>query len=517
MLTDNPIFDLFIITTAVIAAIVAYFHHSYKYWERRGFPFLTPKFPLGNSVRFVTKSPGFGIETKIFYKDLKRKGHKFGGIYTITNPVLVVVDPDYIRDILTKDFHYFVNRGQYHNEKTDPISAHLFALDETKWKNMRTKLTPTFTSGKMKMMFQSILDLSRNMIEAIDESVAEQKDIDIKQVLACFTTDVIGSCAFGIECNSFKGTEAEFRRMGQKIFEADSLPRMLKLLLAVNLPQLALKLGISTHEKEVSQFFYQVVEKTIRYREDNNYTRPDFLQLLINIRNDSKASEHPFTMDQLVSNMRQPLPGYENVAQVFLFFIAGFDTSSSAMNFAIYELCKNPSIQEKVREEIREVLQKHGGQLTYEGLAEMKYMQQVLDETLRIYPSVTTLTRVCVKDYKLRDTDLTIEKGIKVMIPLYSLHNDPEYFPEPDRFDPDRFSDENKRSMHPYTHLPFGDGPRNCIGLRFGIMQSKVGLAAILSRFRLKISPSTRLPLRLDEGVLLIKTLDTLYINAEKI
>ncbi|KAJ8911330.1 hypothetical protein NQ315_017026 [Exocentrus adspersus] len=136
------------------------------------------------------------------------------------------------------------------------------------------------------------------------------------------------------------------------------------------------------------------------------------------------------------------------------------------------------------------------------------------DETLRIYPSVTTLTRVCVKDYKLRDMDLTIEKGIKVMIPLYTLHNDPEYFPEPGRFDPDRFSDENKRSMHPYTHLPFGDGPRNCIGLRFGIMQSKVGLAAILSRFRLKISPSTRLPLRLDEGVLMIKTLDTLFYSS---
>ncbi|KAJ8911313.1 hypothetical protein NQ315_017008 [Exocentrus adspersus] len=437
MLTDNPIFDLFIITTAVVAAIVAYFHHSYKYWERRGFPFLTPKFPLGNSVRLVNRSSGFGIETKIFYKDLKRKGHKFGGIYTITNPVLVVVDPEYIQDILTKDFHYFVDRGQYYNEKVDPISAHLFALDETKWKNMRTKLTPTFTSGKMKMMFQSILDLSGNMIEAIDESVAEQKDIDIKQVLACFTTDVIGSCAFGIECNSFKGTEAEFRRMGQKIFEVDSLSRILRLLLAFNLPQLAHKLGVNTYEKEVSQFFYQVVEKTIKYREDNNYTRPDFLQLLINIRNDSKDSEHPFTMDHLV-------------AQVFVFFIAGFDTSSAAMNFAIYELCKNPSIQEKVREEIRDVLQRHGGQLTHEGLAEMKYMQQVLDETLRIYPPGTTLSRVCVKDYKLRD-------------------------------------------------------------------KSKVGLAAILSRFRLKISPSTRLPLRLDEGVLMIKTLDTLYINAEKI
>ncbi|KAJ8911331.1 hypothetical protein NQ315_017027, partial [Exocentrus adspersus] len=207
------------------------------------------------------------------------------------------------------------------------------------WKNSDQANTH-FHIGQDKI-FQSILDLSRNMIEAIDESVAEQKDIDIKQ--------------FQRYRSRVPEDGTENLRSWQFIAQARTS------ILAVNLPQLALKLGVSTHEKEVSQFFYQVVEKTIKYREDNNYTRPDFLQLLINIRNDSKDSEHPFTMDQLV-------------AQVSVFFIAGFDTSSSAMNFAIYELCKNPTIQEKVREEIRDVLKKHGGQLTYEDLAEMKYM-----------------------------------------------------------------------------------------------------------------------------------------------
>lgn len=74
------------------------------------------------------------------------------------------------------------------------------------------------------------------------------------------------------------------------------------------------------------------------------------------------------------------------------------------------------------------------------------------------------LTRVCVKDYKLKDTDLVVEKGTRVVIPLFSIHRDPEHYPDPDEFDPERFSAENKKSRHPFVHLPFGEGPRNCIG-----------------------------------------------------
>nr|WCC58090.1 cytochrome P450 [Pharsalia antennata] len=503
LLTDNPIYDLFLVITTLLVVTFAYFHHSYQYWKNRKFPYLTPRFPLGNSPYLFTSSLGFGLDTVKYYDEMKKKGFKFGGIYTITSPALVLVHPDYVRDVLSKDFHYFIDRGHYHNEKDDPISAHLFALDESKWKNMRTKLTPTFTSGKMKMMFNSVLETSKYMTDAIERSALEKKDIDIREFLSCFTTDVIGSCAFGIECNSFKGTEAEFRHMGREIFAVRGI-RILSLILISKMPKLALKLGLKGTNDNVSKFFYDAVQKTVKYREDNNFTRPDFLQLLIDIKNQTKDSDNPFTMDQLVS-------------QVFLFFVAGFDTSSSTMNFTLYELCRNQDVQDRAREEINEVLERHGGRLTYESIGELKYLQQVIDEGQRLYPPLVVLTRVCVKDYKLRDTDLVLERGTRVVIPLYSIHRDPEYYPEPDKFDPDRFSSENKKSRHPFVHLPFGEGPRNCIGLRFGLMQSKIGLATILSKFRLRISPKTDIPLRLDEGVLLLKSVNTLYVTAEKI
>ncbi|KAJ8981930.1 hypothetical protein NQ317_002101, partial [Molorchus minor] len=313
---------------------------------------------MGNSPELFSKTIFVALETVRYYEKIKAMGSKLAGVYFITSPVLVVIDPDYIRDILSK--------GVYHNEKDDPISAHLFALDESRWKNIRTKLTPTFTSGKIKMMVGSIVKCSEYMIEAINKCAGERRDIDIKEYLARFTTDVIGVCAFGINCNSFDDTEAEFRHIGTKIFEPDNFIKVLKLILVAKLPQLCKKLGFVMTRKDVSTFFHEVIGKTIRYREENNVYRPDFLQLLIELKDKSKGTAEEFTMDQLV-------------AQVFVFFIAGFDTSSTTMNFAIYELCRNPQVQEKAREEIDKVLQRYNGEITYEGLAEMEYLQQIID------------------------------------------------------------------------------------------------------------------------------------------
>lgn len=108
-------------------------------------------------------------------------------------------------------------------------------------------------------------------------------------------------------------------------------------------------------------------------------------------------------------------------------------------------------------------------------------------ETLRKYPSLVNLNRIAKQNYTVPGTDIVIEKGTPVIIPAYAIQMDPEYYPNPEKFDPDRFSSEEKMNRDSMTWLPFGDGPRNCIGLRFGMMQTRIGLIAILNNFELSL------------------------------
>jgi cytochrome P450 family 6 len=132
----------------------------------------------------------------------------------------------------------------------------------------------------------------------------------------------------------------------------------------------------------------------------------------------------------------------------------------------MFELAMNPDIQAKLREEIMTGLESNNGKVSYEMLHEFKYLHKVIQESLRKYPPIPNTQRRCTKDYQIPNTTLTIQKGTSIQFNMYSIHRDPEYYPEPEKFDPERFSDENIKARHPMAFIPFGDGPRNCIGIR---------------------------------------------------
>ncbi|KAH0504811.1 Cytochrome P450 3A6 [Microtus ochrogaster] len=137
----------------------------------------------------------------------------------------------------------------------------------------------------------------------------------------------------------------------------------------------------------------------------------------------------------------------------------------------------------------------------YDKVMEMEYLDMVLSETLRLYPIANRLERVCKQDVEM--DGVFVPKGSIVMVPLYALHHDPQYWPEPMEFRPERFSKENKGSIDPYVYMPFGNGPRNCIGMRFALMNMKLALTKVLQSFSFQSCKETQIPLKLNRKPLL--------------
>jgi cytochrome P450 family 6 len=134
--------NLVAISVAILTIVVAYYKWTYQYWRRRNFPYLEPRIPFGNTHNLFRRKENPGTRVKRHYDIMRAKGWKHGGLYSLLKPSYLVLDLDYIKNIMTKDFQYFTDRGFYYNEKDDPLSAHLFAIGGQKWRNLRTKLTP---------------------------------------------------------------------------------------------------------------------------------------------------------------------------------------------------------------------------------------------------------------------------------------------------------------------------------------------------------------------------------------
>nr|XP_023020043.1 cytochrome P450 6k1-like [Leptinotarsa decemlineata] len=179
-----------------------------------------------------------------------------------------------------------------------------------------------------------------------------------------------------------------------------------------------------------------------------------------------------------------------------MFFAAGFETTSAAISFTLYELCLNKDIQDELRKEISETIGEYG-EVTYEAIQKMKYLRMCIDETLRKYPIIAFLDRICKEDYEVPNTNLVIEKGTPIYIPIYGLHMDETYFTNPEKYDPDRFLKKNINEAG-FVYMPFGEGPRKCLGERFGLLSTQVALVHIISRFEVEKCDKTPDPVEFE-------------------
>lgn len=351
-----------VVLTLVVYGVL-YLDKKRNFWKSRNFPCTGRSLLIYGDYKGMNQTEHMQYINQRLYNEFKSKNLPIGGTILFTIRTVVIVDPDLIKAILVKDFHAFHDRGVYNNPEVDPLTGHLFSLEGQAWRQLRAKLSPTFTSGKMKMMFETILNVADDLKEfMLEKTESGSTELEMKNVLAGFTTDVIGSCAFGIECNSLRATCCRFREVSKQIFQ-QSVAQMMWQIFLMLFKGLATILKLRATPAEVEKFFTNMVQETISHREQNNVQRNDFMNILIQMKNSEKLEE------QLTIN--------EITAQSFIFFVAGFETSSTTMVNCLFELAKNPDIQDKLRSEILKVC--GDGRLTYESVSSVEYLNMVID------------------------------------------------------------------------------------------------------------------------------------------
>lgn len=247
-------------------------------------------------------------------------------------------------------------------------------------------------------------------------------------------------------------------------------------------PRLSRWIGLQFFDASQTEFYRSLVHDTMAHRQKENIFRPDMIQLLMEAKTkgsirmdaaaDASSSESYATVQDISPEQLQGKARIwsdaDLTAQCFLFFTAGFETTATLLATMCHELAENQQVQLKLRQEIDDARAGlNGAPFTYDVMQSLKYLDMVVSESLRKWPPAIATDRMCVRPYELTDDDghtLRIQKGDGLWIPIFALHRDPEYWPEPSKFDPERFSDGRKAEIQPFTYVPFGVGPRNCIG-----------------------------------------------------
>ncbi|KAM9454518.1 cytochrome P450 3A30-like [Clarias gariepinus] len=467
----------------LISLILLYGYWPYGFFKRLGVSGPKPVPFFGTMLEYRK-----GIQT--FDMECFQKYGKIWGIYDGRQPVLCVMDREIIKTVLIKEcYSLFTNRRNF--RLNGPLYDAVSIVEDEDWRRIRSVLSPSFTSGRLKEMFGIMKSHSHTLVKNLQKTSEQGESADIKEFFGAYSMDVVTSTSFSVDIDSLNNPKDPFVSNIKKMLKFDFLnPLFLTVALFPFTAPLFEKMEFAFFPTAVTDFFYASLQKIkSEHMTKDHKRRVDFMQLMI----DSQKSEN----DHL--NVKG-LSDHEILSQSMMFIFAGYETSSSTLSFLFYNLASNPETMKKLQKEIDTTFPNEG-EVDYDGVMNMDYLDAALNESLRLYPVALRLERVCKKTVEI--SGITIPKDSVVMVPIYALHRDPEYWPDPETFNPDRFTQENKESIEPYAYMPFGLGPRNCIGMRFALVIMKLAAVQILQRFDISLSEETKVPLELNNSGLL--------------
>eukprot|EP00057_Strongylocentrotus_purpuratus_P031817 XP_785761.3 PREDICTED: cytochrome P450 3A56 [Strongylocentrotus purpuratus] len=504
----------------LVAIIVGYEIWHMTYFKRKGVKGPIPFPVVGHSIDLFQ-----GIHWKT-QEYVKKYGNVFG-LFMLSSPVFVISDLEMVKDITVKSFSKFMNHKTF-VLKSRPFDKVLTSLKDQHWKDVRNVITPSFSAVKMKQLSVLLNESSDTLVKNFGAIQRREGKVKVFDLFEAFTMDGIAKCGFGIQVDSQNDPSDPFVTNAKDLMKNTF---SLKFLIAATFPGIGKIMdyyGVSTISPKIASFFLSVVDQAIAARKESGGSKmKDFLQLMLNAAQENKSEKekpqeekvegdlHALIEDQdnksyfdLKKSKKTTLTKDEIYGQAIIFFLAGYATIHTTLGFVTYCLATNPEVQDKLIEEIDNETPTRDD-VGYNSIAKMSYLDNVVCEILRLYPASVLVERQCNETHVCNG--ITIPKDSQVMFPVFAIHRDPALWPDPEKFDPERFTKENREGRHPLAWMPFGAGPRNCIGMRFALMEIKMATVRLLQKYRFETCPETPIPVKFAKMGL--KPDDDLYLR----
>ncbi|XP_077491144.1 cytochrome P450 3A14-like [Amblyomma americanum] len=490
----------------IVAALVLFIRwrkKKFSYFKELGVPGPEPSLLWGNLWEYHT----LGL-----YKALDKWCREYGdicGFYNGDVPFLIIKDLDFLEQIYIKNFQNFTARGvTMRTDQMHPVVGKMVIhVRGDEWRRMRSCVTSGFTSSKLKQMVPHIAESAEVFMDMLDGYADTEKEVNLRLQFQALSMDYIGQAAFGIETCFQRELNDIFFTTARRV-----LPGVM------TGPAHMVAQSTTTMGKVMSPFYWflgqfgsltfrvfsRETTKMIELRKNHPELRkPDILQNLLDAEIEEEALTEAVMKSETKENADGPkkrlraLSPREVIMNATLLFMGGFETTSIAMCYLTFLLAKHQDVQDKLREEVKEAVGEQG-ELDYDTITKkLKYLVQVVEEGLRLYPpAVVATSRQAEEDFEWNG--MKFKAGTCVMAPTYQLHRDPRYWVDPDTFDPERFSAENESSIHKMAFQPFGVGPRHCVGFQMARMEIRYTLARLVQRYRVDLGESQKGEMRMD-------------------
>ncbi|XP_055911801.1 probable cytochrome P450 309a2 [Eupeodes corollae] len=489
----------------IFASVYIYLSWNFEYWRKRNVKGPRPKLIFGNVPSLLKHNRHMALDMQEIYEKYKNSGERFVGIFMTRNPQILVIDPKLSREIMVTNFKSFRdNEPQlWANRRVEEISTrNPFLSLTTEWKEKRTDVVGGLSANRLKSALPIIMEACSKMTDFVrNETVESRSVIDIKSICYNYTLEVVADFIWGLNAGAFQSKKPANQMLDMSRSLLENSFKAVGFYYASGLAPFIRNFSyVRFFPEQTEKFFKQIQMDALELRLKSKTDRPDFLNYLLQLREKKNVSH------------------LDMVGHSLTVLLDGFETSGALVYHALYYLAGNQNAQNKLRQEIMENLDENRG-VSYDVLMELPYLDQCVNETIRLISPIPVFSRRCSEQTFLENSansKVQIDPGMILHIPIYAIHHDPEIYPNPKEFNPERFNEGLAKDLGQRgCFLPFGDGPRICAGMRLGQLESKAGIFEIIRNFKLTLRKGDNKLEHVDPNAFIIGLAGDLLVEFE--